>query len=58
VAFHHRHTPAPDPRERVAGIPDAFAELILEMMAKAPDARPATAAIIRERLQEIIDSLS
>jgi len=42
----------------VAGIPDAFAELIVEMMAKEPDARPATAGIIRERLQEIIDALT
>ncbi|MBW1685648.1 MAG: protein kinase, partial [Deltaproteobacteria bacterium] len=58
VAFHHRHTPAPDPRDRVAGIPDAFAELVLEMMAKEPDARPATAGVIRGRLQEIIDALS
>ena len=58
VAFHHRHTPAPDPRDRVAGIPDAFAELILEMMAKDPEDRPATAAVIRGRLQEIIDALS
>ena len=58
VAFHHRHTPAPDPRDRVAGIPDAFAELVLEMMAKEPDARPATAGVIRGRLQEIIDTLS
>ena len=58
VAFHHRHTPAPDPRDRVAGIPDAFAELVLEMMAKEPDARPATAAVIRGRLQQIIDALS
>jgi serine/threonine-protein kinase len=58
VAFHHRHTPAPDPRDHVADIPHAFAELVLEMMAKEPDARPATAAVIRGRLQEIIDSLS
>jgi tRNA A-37 threonylcarbamoyl transferase component Bud32 len=58
VAFHHRHTPAPDPREHAAGIPDAFAELVLEMMAKEPDARPATAAAVRERLHEIIDTLT
>ena len=58
VAFHHRHTPPPDPRDRVAGIPDAFAELVLEMMAKDPEARPATAGVIRGRLQEIINALS
>ncbi|HTO08949.1 MAG TPA: protein kinase, partial [Myxococcota bacterium] len=32
VTYHHRHTPAPDPRTRVEGVPDGFAELILEMM--------------------------
>jgi hypothetical protein len=42
----------------VAGLPDAFAELILEMMAKQPDSRPPTAVAVRERLQAIIDTLT
>lgn len=51
VTHHHRHTPAPDPRERVEGLPDAMAELILQMMAKTPDERPADADEVRNRLE-------
>jgi serine/threonine-protein kinase len=51
VAYHHRHTPAPDVRDTAAGVPDGMAELILELMAKDPAARPPDAAIVRERLQ-------
>jgi tRNA A-37 threonylcarbamoyl transferase component Bud32 len=58
VAYHHRHTPPPDLRERVPGTPGALAELVLALMAKDPDARPASAGEVRERLQAIADSLS
>ena len=50
VAFHHRHTPVPDPRELVPELPAAWAELVLELMAKSPDERPASAAVVAERL--------
>ena len=54
VAYHHRHTPPPDPRERVPEIPAAFAELILKLMAKKPEDRIASALEVGERLQEIL----
>lgn len=56
VAFHHRHTPAPDPRERRDGIPDAIAELILQLLEKEPDARCASALEISERLTPLAKS--
>jgi tRNA A-37 threonylcarbamoyl transferase component Bud32/Flp pilus assembly protein TadD len=54
VGYHHRHTPPPDPRERVAGVPDALAELILRLLAKSPDARPATTAEVTRSLEQIL----
>jgi tetratricopeptide (TPR) repeat protein len=53
VAYQHRHTPPPDPRERCEGVPDTLAELILDMLAKAPDDRCESGARVVERLQEI-----
>jgi tetratricopeptide (TPR) repeat protein len=50
VTYHHRHTRPPDPRTRVEGVPDGFAELILEMMAKEPARRIASAALVATRL--------
>ena len=55
VAFHHRNTPAPDPRERNAEVPDALARLILDLLAKAPDDRPASAREVAHRLQNFLD---
>ncbi len=51
VTYHHRHTPAPDPRERIADLPVPLAELILELMAKQPEDRPASAAEVAARLK-------
>jgi tetratricopeptide (TPR) repeat protein len=53
VTWHHRHTPAPDPRTRGADIPEAFAALILAMLAKDPAARPASAEVVGRALQQI-----
>jgi serine/threonine-protein kinase len=50
VPYHHRHTPAPDPRSRVPGLPAAFAELVLALLAKRPDERPASAEEVSARL--------
>jgi len=50
VTYHHRHSPPPDPRTRAEGIPDGFAELILEMLAKDPARRCASAAVVAARL--------
>ncbi len=54
VAFHHRNTPPPDPRERGGDVPDALARLCLDLMAKDPEARPESAAEVAERLQAIL----
>jgi tetratricopeptide (TPR) repeat protein len=50
VTYHHRHTRPPDPRTKAEGIPDGFADLILEMMAKDPARRCASAGIVATRL--------
>jgi tetratricopeptide (TPR) repeat protein len=43
VTYHHRHTPAPDPRSTVADLPEDFAALIARLMAKRPEDRfPST----------------
>lgn len=39
VAYHHRHTPVPDPRSLRPDMPDALAQLILRLLEKDPDAR-------------------
>ncbi|MFQ5418040.1 MAG: protein kinase, partial [Myxococcota bacterium] len=57
VAYQHRHTPPPDPRGRTGGVPDALAELVLHMLEKSPDDRPATAAEVARRLQQISKTL-
>jgi len=51
VAYHHRHTPPPDPRGIVPGLPDEMAELVLQLLAKEPGERPASAAEVGERLR-------
>lgn len=50
-AHHHQNTPPPDPRERVATIPDAFAELVVRLMAKQPACRPASAGEVAAQLR-------
>jgi serine/threonine-protein kinase len=53
VAFHHRHTPVPDPRELVPDLPAAWAALLLALMAKNPEERPPSAAAVAERLAQL-----
>jgi serine/threonine protein kinase len=57
LAYHHRHTPPPDPRTHVPEIPGPLAELILQLLAKAPSDRPADAGEVGKRLQAIFNSL-
>ena len=54
IAYHHRHTPPPDPRDLAKDVPDALAELILEMIRKQPDQRCGSAAEVGHRLEQII----
>jgi len=53
IAYHHRHTPAPDPRELIADIPAELAELILQLLAKDPADRCQTAQEVIDRLQPL-----
>jgi serine/threonine protein kinase len=54
LAYHHRHTPAPDPRELQATLPAELAELILALLRKDPDERIQSAAEVSARLQQIL----
>jgi hypothetical protein len=51
--MHHRHTPPQDPRERIPGLPDALAELLLALLAKQPQERPSRADEVAARLLEL-----
>jgi serine/threonine protein kinase len=53
VIWHHRNTPPPDPRSLVPDLPDALAELVLQLMEKDPAGRPASAAEVGARLSEL-----
>jgi tRNA A-37 threonylcarbamoyl transferase component Bud32 len=55
VAFQHRNTPAPDPRDRFADVPASLARLILDLMAKDPAARPASGEAVVQRLQAFLN---
>jgi tRNA A-37 threonylcarbamoyl transferase component Bud32 len=50
---HHRHTPPPDPRERTPDVPEPLARLVLDLLAKRPEDRPASAAEVAARLRTI-----
>ena len=54
VTYHHRHTPAPDPRERAADLPDELAELVLSLLEKNAEDRPQSASDVRERLEDLL----
>jgi len=57
VAFHHRHTQPPDPRDTVAEIPEALSQLVLKLIEKRPDDRVQSAKAVCEELQRIAESL-
>jgi tRNA A-37 threonylcarbamoyl transferase component Bud32 len=57
IPFHHRNTPAPDPREREPSVPEAMAVLILTLLAKDPDERIQSTNEVAGQLQRISDAL-
>jgi serine/threonine-protein kinase len=54
LAYHHRHTPAPDARELDASIPEAMARLLAKLLAKQPDQRCQSAAEVAAELQALL----
>ena len=58
IAYHHRRTAPPDPREKAADLPEEFAALVLQLMAKRPADRFATTSEVTTRLQQIAKSLA
>jgi tetratricopeptide (TPR) repeat protein len=56
LAYHHRHTPPPDPRSREDSIPSELAELVLRMLAKDPSDRPGEPAEVGDELQAVLDA--
>ncbi len=49
----HLHDDPPDPRTLAPSLPAELAALILDMMAKHPDDRPASAAVVARRLEQL-----
>jgi len=57
VAYHHRHSPVPDPRDHLKSVPESLALLVMRMMAKAPEDRPASGGEVKDALKGALDSL-
>jgi serine/threonine protein kinase len=53
VAYHHRHTPVPDPRSLRPDLPDDLVALILHLLEKDPENRVQSAADVLRALTEI-----
>ncbi|MFT5357663.1 MAG: serine/threonine protein kinase, partial [Polyangiales bacterium] len=51
--LHHLETPPPRVRDRVPGCPPEFDELVHQLLAKDPDARPSDAHVVVARLSEM-----
>jgi len=58
VTYRHCHEPAPNPREVDMTIPEPLAQLILALMAKQPEERPASAAAVGNALRTLLTAQS
>ena len=58
VTHHHRHTPAPDPREAAPDLPEDFAAVIARLMAKRPEDRFASTGEAGAQLARIAKRLA
>ena len=56
VAYHHRHTPPPNLSDFVAGVPAELTALIVKLMSKTPEDRPATTAEVTAALDALMKS--
>jgi hypothetical protein len=54
LAYHHRHTPAPDARELAAEIPEALAAVLAKLLAKSPADRCQSASEVAAVLQGLL----
>ena len=54
VAEQHRNAAPPDATVLIADYPPALARLIQQLMAKSPEDRPASAAVVAEALNQLI----
>lgn len=53
IAYHHRHTPVPDPQSLRPDLSDELSALILQLLEKDPEDRVQSAADVLLRLTEI-----
>ena len=53
IAYHHRHTPPPDPRRLVPDVPGALAELLLDLLMKDVSRRCPSADELCRRLESL-----
>jgi hypothetical protein len=51
ILLAHAQAPVPDPRAANPAVPDRLADLVMRMMAKSPDERPASASAILGELR-------
>ena len=54
MAYHHRHTAPPDPREFAPETPEPLARLVLAALEKDREDRIQSAAEIARQLQEML----
>jgi len=57
AAYHHVHTPAPDPRDYAPDIPESVSNLILRLMSKNPDDRYRSAGEVSGELKKIAEEV-
>jgi tetratricopeptide (TPR) repeat protein len=58
VTYHHRHTPAPDPRKAARDLPEDFAAVIAKLLAKRPEDRFASTGEAGAQLARISKRLA
>jgi serine/threonine protein kinase len=56
VTYRHCHEPAPEAREIDMTVPEPLSNLIMDLMAKQPDERPASAADVGAALRSVLDT--